>query len=99
MIRVPLIKQYGDIPVNACDIALGLDRFDDAQLKSIDFQLVPITDDNGKQTIRLIPKAMLSEGVYFATPQNESFLRLAAFSRFFPFFNPFFGVFVPKGET
>jgi len=66
MIRVPFIKQYGETAVNAYDIALGLDRVNNGQLKTIDFQLVPITDDNGKQAIRLIPTITLTDGVYFA---------------------------------
>ena len=68
LIRVPLIQKYGDTEVNAYDLALGLDRFntDDAKSQSIDFKIVPITDDNGKEGKRLVPFAPLTEGVYYA---------------------------------
>lgn len=68
LIRVPFIKQYGNTVVNAYDLALGLDRFNSGDLKSqsIEFKIVPITDDNGKTGKRLIPSAPLTEGVYYA---------------------------------
>jgi murein DD-endopeptidase MepM/ murein hydrolase activator NlpD len=68
LIRVPLVKQYGDTVVNAYDLALGLDRFNsgDAKSQSIEFKIVPITDDNGKAGKRLVPSAPLTEGVYYA---------------------------------
>ena len=66
LIRVPLVKQYGDTVVNAYDLALGLDRFNKGDLKPIEFQLVPATDDNGKAGVRLIPTSPLSDGVYYA---------------------------------
>ena len=66
LIRVPLIKQYGDQVVNAFDVALGLDRLNKGEAKAIDFQLVPLTDDSGKKGVRLVPAVALAEGVYFA---------------------------------
>ena len=51
LIRVPLVKQYGDTVVNAYDLALGLDRFNQGDKKSISiaFQIVEATDDSGKK--------------------------------------------------
>jgi hypothetical protein len=68
LIRVPLVKQYGDTVVNAYDIALGLDRFNQADDKSvsIEFKIVEATDDSGKKGKRLIPTNPLTDGVYFA---------------------------------
>jgi len=68
LIRVPLVKQYGDTVVNAYDIALGLDRFNQGDDKSvsIEFKIVDATDDSGKKGKRLIPANPLTDGVYFA---------------------------------
>lgn len=68
LIRVPLVKQYGDTVVNAYDIALGLDRFNQGDDKSvsIEFKIVEATDDSGKKGKRLIPAKPLTDGVYFA---------------------------------
>ena len=68
LIRVPFVKQYGDTVVNAYDIALGLDRFNQGDDKSvsIEFKIVEATDDSGKNGKRLIPTNPLTAGVYFA---------------------------------
>ncbi len=68
MIRVPLVKQYGDIVVNAYDVALGLDRFNKGDEKSISlpFQITDATDDSGKKGKRLVPTNPLVDGVYYA---------------------------------
>lgn len=66
LIRVPLIKQYGDTVVNAYDLALGLDRFNKGEVKPIDFTLSPAKDDNGREGVRLTPVSPLSDGVYYA---------------------------------
>lgn len=66
LIRVPLIKQYGDMLVNAYDLALGLDRFNQGDVKPIDFTLTPPKDDNGREGVRLTPASPLGDGVYYA---------------------------------
>ena len=66
LIRVPLIKQYDDTVVNAYDMALGLDRFNRGDVKPIEFQLTPATDDNGRVGVRLTPASPLTDGVYYA---------------------------------
>lgn len=66
LIRVPLIKQYDDTVVNAYDLALGLDRYNKGDVKPIDFQLTPATDDNGRVGVRLTPASPLTDGVYYA---------------------------------
>ena len=68
LIRVPFVKQYGDAIVNAYDIALGLDRFNrgDDKSVSIEFKIVEATDDSGKKGKRLVPANPLTDGVYYA---------------------------------
>lgn len=68
LIRVPFVKQYGDAVVNAYDIALGLDRFNRGDDKSvfIEFKIVEATDDSGKKGKRLVPANPLTDGVYYA---------------------------------
>ena len=66
LIRVPLIKQYEDTLVNAYDLALALNRFNKGDVKPIDFQLTPATDDNGRVGVRLTPAKPLIDGVYYA---------------------------------
>ena len=68
MIRVPLVKQYGDAVVNAYDLALGLDRFNkgDDKSVSIPFQIIEATDDSGKKGKRLVPVNPVVDGVYYA---------------------------------
>ena len=68
LIRVPLVKQYGNTVVNAYDLALGLDRFNrgDDKSVSIEFKIVEATDDNGKKGKRLVPANPLTDGVYYA---------------------------------
>ncbi len=68
LIRVPFIQKSGDTVVNAYDLALGLDRFNtsDAKSQSVEFKIVPITDDNGKAGKRLVPASPLADGVYYA---------------------------------
>lgn len=68
LIRVPFVKQYGDTVVNAYDIALGLDRFNrgDDKSVSIEFKIVEATDDSGKKGKRLVPANPLADGVYYA---------------------------------
>ena len=68
LLRVPLVKQYGDTVVNAYDLALGLDRFNKGDVKSIsiEFQIIEATDDSGKKGKRLVPASPLADGVYYA---------------------------------
>lgn len=65
LIRVPLIKQYGDTVVNAYDLALGLDRVAKGEEEVIPFQLTPMTEGD-KKGVRLTPAKPLAIGVYFA---------------------------------
>ncbi len=66
LIRVPLIKQYGDTVVNAYDLALGLDRVSKGEAEPIPFQLIPTTAESGKTGMRLVPAKPLVDGVYYA---------------------------------